>query len=433
MATTTISPNMNMPVPNAAEDPGPNWAQNLDACLSIIDSHNHSPGQGVPITPDAMNINDDLSLNGNNATNARSVRFSSQSAALSDPADLGCIYEVSGELFYNDAAGNQVQLTLNGSPAGGAGTITGLPSGTASASFFGSTFTFESATNTPATMSVGPVVIAQPVVSGFSVTITPSVSQAADYDLTLPITLPLVNSLLSSDASGNLSFVPGVANVRTTEGSGTTTLTNADNPYQIFNLSADRVVKLPTTGIVSGQKFTIQNVGADGALEVQSSNTNTIGYVDSKFSKLELTALVGTPTTSAHWLATISYTDFIYSHGGSYNGGFAPTLTGSGLSSVSYSFLIPYQLLDGSWRLRFNFAVATSTASRSSYEIDIAGMTFYDAAYQPISSNNSAETQNAASAITNSPTVRTAFGTISTGSFGFSGDVALKSKPTWAY
>lgn len=50
MANTTTSPNMGMPVPVVGTDPGPDWANNINACLSIIDSHNHSTGQGAPVT-----------------------------------------------------------------------------------------------------------------------------------------------------------------------------------------------------------------------------------------------------------------------------------------------------------------------------------------------------------------------------------------------
>lgn len=208
MANTIISPDMNMPVPVVSVDPGPDWATNINACLSIIDSHNHTPGQGVQITPAGIDINTDLPMNDNNLTTARSVRFSPQGVAISDPADLGCLYERGVDLYYIDGAGNQIRLTQSGSPAGATGTITGLPSGTASAAFSGSTFTFQSATNTPASLNVGPITIGQPVASGFGVTLTPSVSQASNYNLTLPVALPpVVPSALVSDTSGNLSFL----------------------------------------------------------------------------------------------------------------------------------------------------------------------------------------------------------------------------------
>jgi hypothetical protein len=93
MADTVPSPNMNMPVPVVGTTPGEDWATDVNACLSIIDEHTHTSGQGVPITPDAININANLPLNNNNLITARSVRFSPQTGAINGAADLGCLYE----------------------------------------------------------------------------------------------------------------------------------------------------------------------------------------------------------------------------------------------------------------------------------------------------------------------------------------------------
>lgn len=202
---TTISPNMNLPVPVVGVDPGPDWATNVNSCLSIIDSHNHTAGQGVAITPSALNINADLSFQSNNATNLRTTRFTAQSAPLSAAADLGCLYVSGVDLYYNDENGNQIRLTQSGAPAGATGTITGLPSGTASASFAGTTFTFQSATNTPATISAGPYKFGQAVASGFGVTVSASGSQAANYAMTLPVSLPASQKIMSLDNSGNIA------------------------------------------------------------------------------------------------------------------------------------------------------------------------------------------------------------------------------------
>lgn len=197
---------MNMPVPVVGVDPGPDWATNVNSCLSIIDSHTHTSGQGVPITSNAININADLPFNGFNGTTFRSVRFSPQSGSIGAASDLGCLYENGVDLYYIDGAGNNVRITQGGSVTGASGTITGLPSGTASASFAGSTFTFQSATNTPAAMNFGPVTLGQAVASGKNVTISASVSQAANYALTLPTALPSVQSVVAVDTSGNLTF-----------------------------------------------------------------------------------------------------------------------------------------------------------------------------------------------------------------------------------
>ncbi len=207
MANTTISPNMNMPVPVVGTDPGPDWANNVNSCLSILDSHTHTPGQGVLVTPAGMDINSDLTMGSNNLTTVRSVRFDPQSAPLALAADIGCLYESGVDLYYNDALGNQVRITQSGSVTGATGTITGLPSGTASASYAAGTFTFQGATNTPATMNVGPIVSGAAVALSKTVTITPSAVQAADYSLTWPLALPASTSFMSVDSSGNMGTI----------------------------------------------------------------------------------------------------------------------------------------------------------------------------------------------------------------------------------
>lgn len=206
MADTTFSPNMSLPVPTVGVDPGPDWATNINASLGIIDSHNHSAGQGVAINPAGLDINSDLPMNSNNLTLSRSVNFAPQNSPISLPTDIGCIYVAGVDLYYNDENGNQIRMTQSGSVAGAAGTITGLPSGTASASFSGGTFTFQSATLTPANMAVGPVSIGQNVASSKTVTLTPNSGQASNYNLTFPAALPGAVNYMTLDATGAIAF-----------------------------------------------------------------------------------------------------------------------------------------------------------------------------------------------------------------------------------
>jgi hypothetical protein len=201
-----ISPNMSLPIPVVGQDPGPDWANNINASLTIIDGHNHTPGSGVQVPPAGLNINSDLTFQGNNATNLRSDRFAPQSAPLSGAADLGAIYESGVDLWYNDGAGNQIRLTQGGAPVGSPGTITGLPSGTASASYSAGTFTFESATNTPAAINGGPLTIANQTASAYGITIAPNSGIAANYDIFLPPALPSGLNYVTLDSSGNLSY-----------------------------------------------------------------------------------------------------------------------------------------------------------------------------------------------------------------------------------
>ena len=207
MANTTITPNMNLVVPVVATDPGPDWANNVNASLSIIDGHNHTNGSGVPIGSDGLAISSDLPLNGNGLTQVGAVQFISQGSTLPG-STLDALYVVNKDLYYNDGNGTPVRITLGGSVTGAAGTITGLPSGTASASFNLGTFAFKQSTNVPAAMDVGPLSIGAAVANPKKVNLKASALMAADYDLTLPLSLPSSAQILQLSNSGQASYLP---------------------------------------------------------------------------------------------------------------------------------------------------------------------------------------------------------------------------------
>lgn len=212
-AQVNTSPNMNLPVPIPGVTPGPQWAQDVVSSLNQIDSHNHSFGQGVLIQPNGMNINTDLTFNSNDATLLRTVRFDPQSAPITSAApDVGAIYVSGNELYYNDVSGgNSVKITTNGSVNSGAGSITGLPSGTASASYAGGTFIWQSATNTAANMDAGSYILRNATISSNGLTLQPPPAMAANYAITLP-TLPITTNIMSMDQLGNIAAAINVDN-----------------------------------------------------------------------------------------------------------------------------------------------------------------------------------------------------------------------------
>lgn len=128
----------------------------------------------------------------------------------------------------------------------------------------------------------------------------------------------------------------------------------------------------------------------------------------------------------------------VYQHGDSYNGGGAPTLTlaggGGSLNAVNHSFFIPYQMQDGSWRMRFNFRVDLTTTTRTTVEVAVAGITFSSGSavtgsFDPSSGNSI----TAPSTFVGGGTVRWDHASVSSVRYQASGDVALTAKPTWAY
>lgn len=262
--STVTSPNMGLPVPVVGQEPGPQWATDLNNCMAVIDAHSHTPGSGVAITPAALNINADLPLNTNNITQARTLRFSPQSATLSLASDIGCLYEVTNDLWYNDGAGNQVRLTQSGSIVGSAGSITGLPSGTAGASYSGvsSTFVWQSATGIAANMDFGSATFRNlSPNSTFGATLSAPAGLGSNYALTLPA-LPISTRVMSLDSSGNMAA--GVAGVVITADIGNqqvTTATIADGNVTPAKLSANTSATSAT--VVT---FTTTNNSYPGAL-----------------------------------------------------------------------------------------------------------------------------------------------------------------------
>lgn len=207
-----ITPNMNMPAPIPAVTIGPEWAYDIASCLSVIDSHDHSPGKGVQITPAGLSINTDLPFNSNNATGLRTVRFSPLVSPLASASpDVGSLYVSGNELYYNDVSGgNQVKITTNGAVNAGAGSITGLPSGTASASFSAGTFVWQSATSTAANLDARSIVLRNSTPSSNGLTLNPPAAMAANYSLTLP-SQPATTKFLQIDSSGNMSGGPDIS------------------------------------------------------------------------------------------------------------------------------------------------------------------------------------------------------------------------------
>lgn len=308
MANTTLSPNMNLVVPTVGVDPGPDWANNLNASLNIIDSHNHSAGQGVQISPAGLDINSDLTMQVNNLTDTKSVIFEAQNSPLSGGAYIGCIYVSGKDLYYNDEDGNQVRITTGGNVNAGAGSITGLPSGTASASFGGGAFTWRSATNTPATMNVGPLVVGAATLNSNTVTISPLTSLAASYSMTFPAALPAATSIYAVSAAGAQNFTaPDNASFGVSGGT-----------YQVLDLgittakiaaSAVTTAKIADAAVTNAKLATLNyNAGAGGS---------SIALTSTSF--VDLGSLAGTLTSVGRPVVLFLTTQLNASTAGSIN------------------------------------------------------------------------------------------------------------------
>lgn len=206
MAGETTSTNMGMPIPGVGSTAAPTWASDLNASLNIIDTHDHTVGKGVAITPSGININADLAYNGNSFNTLKKAAFTSQSAAITGTNFLTF---VSGNLYVNDGSGNQIPITSAGGVAGSPGSIGSLASPAAATYSAGSKlFTWTADTNKSAAMDNGAVTIRETnVASAKGVTLASPSSLAADYQITLPTALPASTQALNISSSGNTGTI----------------------------------------------------------------------------------------------------------------------------------------------------------------------------------------------------------------------------------
>lgn len=212
MSTFLITPNMQLPNPVPGIDPGPDYANNLNSSLNIIDQHNHSTGNGVLINPNGLNINADLPFGVNNATLLRSVRFAPQPSPLSAGTDLGCLYVSGVDLYYNDVNGNQIKITASGTVNA---TSSGIVSGSSSAAFAGGVLVVKSSSTSGANVLLQSVELTN---SGnlTNILTLQAPTLAGSSSLTLPV-VPLATSFMQLDASGNMSAsVPVVQGIQKT-------------------------------------------------------------------------------------------------------------------------------------------------------------------------------------------------------------------------
>jgi hypothetical protein len=274
------SPNMKLPIPIPGVDTGLTWENSLVSCLTLIDQHMHAPNYGVQIPSSGLNINGTLSINNQYLTSIGGL-FLTQYASPISSSLLSVLYSgngASGDLFYNDGAGNQVRITEGGAVNA---TSSGISSGTATAAFSAGLLVVNSATNTPANIQGASLLLGNNLANSKYLTLSPPSSMASNISMMLP-TIPVSTSFLQMDSSGNMSgAVPTsqgltgsnlanntigsqqrLINIATSPGSGSVSvgnsltqittnfsLTTSGNPVDL-SLTSDNVLAGSVAGIV---------------------------------------------------------------------------------------------------------------------------------------------------------------------------------------
>jgi hypothetical protein len=104
-------------VPTGAT-PGALYATDITKDLLVnVAQHTHTGADnldGYQLGADSLAVASDLQLNNNNLGSSRSVEFVSQPTNINGPKDINALYDVNGDLWFNDGFGNQIRITENG-------------------------------------------------------------------------------------------------------------------------------------------------------------------------------------------------------------------------------------------------------------------------------------------------------------------------------
>ena len=197
---------MNLTLPTVSSTIGPDWATQLNAALTTIDSHDHSSGKGTKVPVSGLNINDDLNFNNNSQTNVGATTYQSLSAVLST---LNTLYVKDGDLYFNDSAGSNVRLTASGSINLASLGAIGGDYGTGGSSIYYTdstkTYTFEDSASDNAALEIGDLTCEDITSSG---TITAGGALTVSGTATLDGTTTIAGTTTATGAvtfSGNTS------------------------------------------------------------------------------------------------------------------------------------------------------------------------------------------------------------------------------------
>ncbi len=197
---------MTLPVVGPAGTAGTTYATYLVESLETIDEHDHSTGKGTKVTPAGLNINAALDMNEWALTDVARLGMFSTASTLSV---VNSIYVKSGQLYFVDSAGNQVQLTAGGginlSSVGSIGGDFSTSTAAVTYSDVSKAFTFTQDAGITADIAAGSLFIYENVASAKYTKIKNAASQASNQTITLPSALPVSTRVVSLSSTGVLA------------------------------------------------------------------------------------------------------------------------------------------------------------------------------------------------------------------------------------
>ena len=111
----STSPNMLLSIPDVSVTLGPQWAALLNACLLLIDDHDHTRGKGKQVPIAGVAINQDVDLLNFQLTEVKAIQFMSLLTALSGALNANKFQVVAGDVWFTNGGGVPVQITSGNS------------------------------------------------------------------------------------------------------------------------------------------------------------------------------------------------------------------------------------------------------------------------------------------------------------------------------
>lgn len=190
------TPNMNLTLPVVSQTPGPTWASEINADLSLLDAHDHTSGKGALVPVAGLDINADLSLATHALTDVTKAVLLDQASV----ATLNALYAVGGDLYWTDGGGIPVRITSGGSVfVGGTGNIGGLPNGSAAVNYVSGPLAYEFLDE-----NGNEAALLGSTVGLYNLTLSQTPGSST-YTLRLPISTPSAPSFVTGTVSGSIA------------------------------------------------------------------------------------------------------------------------------------------------------------------------------------------------------------------------------------
>jgi hypothetical protein len=292
MATPYMT--LTLPVVGPAGTAGPTYATLQNEAMNVIDSHDHTTGKGVKVTPAGINVNQDFTFSGFGITSLNYAKYVNN---VVDVSDYTSVYGKNGDLYWRNAAGTVVQVTsgatVNVTAAGGIGGDYTTSTASVIYSDVTKTYTFKQSATVTGDIAAGSLYVYENVVSGKYVKFQAPAGLAANYNLTLPAALPAVKKLVSMDASGNIAA------------DGDTLVPSASYDAKNYTITATVAASALTVSI-KNQAGSDASASSPCLISFRSS-TATSGLYNQRLVSAALSMVVSSGSTLGHTSATATY------------------------------------------------------------------------------------------------------------------------------